>query len=346
MIKSVFGNTKEGVTVYKFKLSNSKGMRAVVTNYGAILVNLIVPDKFGVPEDVVMGYDTVAEYEKNPCFFGSTIAPSANRIDKAKFTIDGVEYNLPVNDGENNLHSDYDLGAHKRVWDVEEVGENSVKFTLKMKDMELGFPGNKVFTVTYTLTEENELKIDYTGTSDKNTLINPTNHSYFNLGGHGSGTAMNHIMRLECDRYTVVREGSIPTGENASVKGTPMDFTKAKRIGENNNDNFDQFDITGGIDHNFVINDYDGSLKLFATVEEPNSGRLMKVYTTLPGVQFYAGNYIGDMTGKDGASYGYRGAFCLETQFYPNAINIPSFVQPVFGPEKPYASETVYRFEI
>ena len=345
MIKSVFGETKDGITVYKFKLVNKNGVRAVVTNYGAILVNLVVPDKAGVPEDVVMGYDTVAEYEENPCFFGSTIAPSANRIDRAKFTIDGTEYKLAANDGANNLHSDRDKGGHKRIWDADPIGEDSVRFTLRMKDGELGFPGNKVFTVTYALTDDNELKISYSATSDRNTLINLTNHSYFNLAGHGSGTAMNHVMTVRCDKYTEVGAGSIPTGNNVSVKGTPMDFTVPTKIGEHINDPFEQFDITGGIDHNFVINDHDGSLKEFATVEDPGSGRRMKAYTTLPGVQFYAGNYIEKMSGKDNATYDYRGAFCLETQYFPNAINIPSFASPVFGPDKPYASETVYKFE-
>lgn len=340
--KRNFGVDGQEATLYT--LENSKGMKAEVTNYGAILVNLFVPDKNGVVEDVVLGFDSVKGYMKNGSFFGATIGPSANRIGGAKFTIDGVEYHIDVNDGPNNLHSHMEDGYHKMLWDVEE-GENSVTFTVRDTDGYMGFPGNKELSLTYTLDEENGLTLHYHAKSDKNTVMNPTNHSYFNLDGHKSGNIEDHVMMINASCYTPVVPGAIPTGEIATVKGTPMDFTAEKVVGKEIRENMEQLLLTQGYDHNWVVDGWDGTLKHIATTIGPKSGRKMHTYSTLPGVQFYAGNCIGDELGKDGAFYTKRSGLCLETQYYPNSINTPSFPSCVFGGDKEYDSVTVYRFE-
>ena len=344
MSKRLFGTTKKGEEVFAFTLTNSKGMSAEVINYGAILTKLCVPDKAGDVKDVVLGFDDVAGYEANPSFFGAVIAPSANRIGGAKFTIDGVEYKAAVNDGPNNLHSDFALGSHKRVWDYEEVN-NGVKFSLAMEDMDMGFPGNKKFTVTYTLTEDNEIVLEYTGESDKKTIINPTNHTYFNLSGHKSGKILDHELKLNASRYSVIVEGAIPTGELRAVEGSIMDFTKGRVVGKNINDDFEQLLLTQGYDHNFVLDDYDGTVKEAAVVTDKASGGVMTVYTDLPGIQFYAGNCIAPQDGKEGAKYGVRDALCLETQFFPDSVNHPNFPSCIFGPGKDYKSTTIYAFK-
>lgn len=340
--KRNFGVDGQEATLYT--LENSKGMKAEVTNYGANLVNLFVPDKNGVVEDVVLGFDSVKGYMKNGSFFGATIGPSANRIGGAKFTIDGVEYHVDVNDGPNNLHSHMQNGYHKMLWDAEE-GENSVTFTVRDTDGYMGFPGNKELSLTYTLDEENGLTLHYHAKSDKNTVMNPTNHSYFNLDGHKAGNIEDHIMMINASCYTPVVPGAIPTGEIASVKGTPMDFTSEKVVGKEIRENMEQLLLTQGYDHNWVVDGWDGSLKHIATTIGPKSGRKMHTYSTLPGVQFYAGNCIGDEPGKDGAFYTKRSGLCLETQYYPNSINTPNFPSCVFGGDKEYDSVTVYRFE-
>ena len=345
MQKKVFGTTKNGETAYLYELTNKNGMVLKVSDVGANLVALIVPDKNGKLDDVVLGFDDVAGYEYNASFFGAIIGPSANRIGKASFTIDGVDYKVAVNDGTvNNLHSDFYNGIHKRMWKAE-AGDTSVKFTVESGDMDMGFPGNKVFEVTYTLTDDNAVKIDYKVTSDKNTIINPTNHSYFNLAGAASGHNIeDDILTLNASHYTPVVAGAIPTGEIAPVAGTVMDFTKPTRVGDRIRDDFEQLKLTGGYDHNYAVDGWDGSLKEIATVEDKGSGRVMKAYSTLPGVQFYAGNAIADVTGKDGAAYTKRSGLCLETQFYPDSINHPNFPSCVFGPGKDYVSETIYKF--
>ncbi len=340
--KRNFGVEGQEATLYT--LENSKGMKAEVTNYGANLVNLFVPDKNGMVEDVVLGFDSVKGYMKNGSFFGATIGPSANRIGGAKFTIDGVEYHVDVNDGPNNLHSHMQNGYHKMLWEVEE-GENSVTFTVRDTDGYMGFPGNKELSLTYTLDEENGLTLHYHAKSDKNTVMNPTNHSYFNLDGHKSGNIENHIMMINASCYTPVVPGAIPTGEIATVKGTPMDFTAEKVVGKEICENMEQLLLTQGYDHNWVVDGWDGTLKHIATTIGPKSGRKMHTYSTLPGVQFYAGNCISDEPGKDGAFYTKRSGLCLETQYYPNSINTPNFPSCVFGGDKEYDSVTVYRFE-
>ncbi len=343
VVKERFGTTKCGKEVYAYTLTNSKGMSAKVINYGAILVSLTVPDQNGHADDVVLGFDTLEGYFGNGSFFGATIGPSANRIAGAAFEIDGRTYRIDVNDGENNLHSHMEEGYHKRVWNAVE-GEDSVTLTLEGKDGEMGFPGNKKITMVYSLSEENELKLSYHVTADADTIVNLTNHTYFNLSGHRSGKIEDHQLRLNASHYTPVVAGAIPTGEIAPVAGTPMDFTVMKPVGQDINADFEQLKLTQGYDHNYVIDGADGTLREIAEVYDPGSGRRMKVFTDLPGVQFYAGNCIGVETGKDGVEYGPRMGLCLETQYYPDNIHHPSFPQAVFGPGRDYRSVTVYQF--
>ena len=344
MQKRSFGVTKDGQEVFLFSLENKNGVKAEVTNYGANLVNLFVPDKNGKMEDVVLGFDSVTGYESNPSFFGSVIAPSANRIANANFELNGKLYSLKKNNGENNLHSDEELGSHKRVWDVTE-SEDAVTFTLRYKDGELGFPGNKEFRVTYSLDEKNGLKIHYEANSDKDTIINPTNHSYFNLKGHKEGTIEDHKIMLLASAYTPADQASIPYGDIVSVEGTPMDLRDEIVIGEKIDSDFEQLNFAAGYDHNWVTDHYEkGFVRKIAEVTAPNNARVMEVYTDLPGVQFYAGNFIDPQTGKDGANYGKRSGLCLETQCYPDSIHKPNFPSVVYGPDRSYSSTTIYSF--
>ena len=343
MKKELFGKTKSGIEIYRYWLENSKGMKAGIINYGAILVNLLVPDQNGNLADVVLGYDTLEPYLENGSLFGATIGPNANRIGKAAFTLNGQNYQLDVNDGENNLHSHKELGYHKRVWEAS-WEDGSIRLLLEDEDGSMGFPGAKKIQVIYSLTEDNELKIQYEAWSDKNTIINMTNHTYFNLAGHGNGKIYDHVLELKASAYTPVTESRIPTGEIAPVKGTGFDFLKAKRIGEEIDADDEQLKIAEGYDHNWVIDGESGTLREFAVVTEPVSGRCLKAYTDLPGVQFYAGNFIGRQMGKENAEYEVGSGFCLETQYFPDTANKPAFPSAVFGPDKKYKSTTIYQF--
>ena len=342
--KRNFGTDQRGREVTLYTLENANGMKAEVTDLGAILVNLYVPDKDGRLEDVVLGFDSAAGYLKNGSFFGATIGPSANRIGGASFTIDGTTYQVDANDGPNNLHSHMEKGYHKQLWDAQ-VGENSVTFTITDTDGNMGFPGNKVLQVTYTLDEENGLALHYHGTSDKKTILNPTNHTYFNLNGHKSGNIEGHELQLFASHYTPVVEGAIPTGEIAAVAGTVMDFTSPKTVGKEIRSDFPQLLLTQGYDHNWVVDGWDGELRKIAVLTAPESGRRMVTYSTLPGVQFYAGNCISPEPGKDGAFYDKRSGLCLETQYYPDSIHRPQFPSCVFGEGREYDATTIYRFE-
>ena len=342
MEKKFFGNTPQG-EAFLYTLENKNGMKAEVSNFGAILVNLFVPDKSGNLADVVLGYDDATGYLNGGSFLGATVGPSANRVKDAKFVIDGETFQLDVNDGKNNLHSHLQEAFHKKIWDVLE-GDNRVTFMTSNEDGVMGFPGNMKISVSYTLTEKNELIIHYQGISDKNTLINMTNHSYFNLAGHNSGLIHDHVLWMKASHYTPVVAGAIPTGEIAPVAGTPMDFTTPTVIGTRIAEDFEQLNLVGGYDHNWVIDQADGNIQLIASVEDKTSGRIMETYTDLPGVQFYAGNFIGKEIGKAGAAYGPRTGLCLETQYYPNSINQEGFPKPEFGPERPYDTTTIYKF--
>lgn len=338
-----FGKTKQGTEAFLYTIENKKGMKAKVTNFGAILVALYAPDKNGNMKDVVLGYDKIADYEDNGSFFGTTVGRNANRIADAKFEIDGVTYQLAVNDGKNNLHSDADKGFHKRIW-AAEPAEQSVKFTYVSPDGEMGYPGTLRISVTYTLTDDNAVEIHYDGLCDKKTVINLTNHSYFNLSGHDAGKIYDTKLMMACSKYTPVVPGAIPTGEIASVAGTPMDFLKEKKIGDQIDENWDQLTMVQGYDHNWVIDQYDGTMKKIAVATDEKAQRTMEVYTDLPGVQFYAGNCITETVGKAGVTYSARSGFCLETQYYPNSANEKSFPQPIFDAGQPYQTTTVYKF--
>lgn len=338
-----FGTYPDGREIKLYTISNKKGMQAAVSDLGAVLVKLMAPDKDGVSADLVLGFGKGEDYLVNVPFFGAVIGPNANRIAKASFSLDGTAYSLDANDGVNNLHSHREKGWHKRLWEAS-YSEDSVTFSLEDQAGSMGFPGNKKASVTYTLDDENALRIHYHGTSDSRTVLNLTNHSYFNLNGHDSGSIEGHELWLSASRYTPTDAGSIPTGEILEVKGTPMDFTVSKEVGRDINADFEQLTLAGGYDHNWVIDGWDGTLRHFATLKAPASGRVMEAYTTLPGVQFYAGNYIEREDGKEGAVYGFRSGLCLETQYFPDSVNEPGFPDCVFGGGREYDSVTVYRF--
>lgn len=336
--KEAFGATKDGKQITKYTITNKNGMEASVIDYGAILTNLIVGGK-----DLVLGYDTAEPYFENGSFFGATVGPNANRIANAKFEINGKEYKLDVNDGPNNLHSHMELGYHKKMYDAV-CTDDSVKLSIVGKDGEMGFPGNKEVSVTYKLTDDNELVLFYEATSDADTIINMTNHSYFNLNGHDAGNIEDHVLMMNASCFTPVVNGAIPTGEIKKVKGTVFDFTAPKRVGLNINDDEEQLKLVKGYDHNWVIDDADGSIKKIAEVTAKGTDLKMEVYTDLPGVQFYAGNCISKTEGKSGCEYGPRSGLCLETQYYPNTANEPSFPSAVYGPDRKYETTTIYKF--
>lgn len=342
-----FGVTKDGKSVELFTLRNKNGMEARITNYGGIVVSLLVPDRNGKPGDVVLGYDTLDDYIADNPYFGALIGRYGNRIANARFTLDGVEHVLAANDGPNHLHGGL-KGFDKVVWEAEEgSGKDgpALHLTYASPDGEEGYPGALLVNVRYTLTDANELKIEYSAVSDKPTVANLTHHSYFNLAGEGSGTILDHILMIDADNITPVGPGLIPTGELKPVEGTPLDFQKPTRIGERIAMNDDQLKLAGGYDHNWVLNKSTDALTLAARVEEPSSGRIMEVLTTEPALQFYSGNFLtGKNIGKKGHAYVYRSGFCLESQHYPDSPNRPEFPSTVLDPGKKYSSVTVYRF--
>ncbi len=342
--REFWGEAPSGAPIYVYHLTNESGTEVCILNYGCTIRNIFVPDKNGTKVDVVLGYDDYKEYFGNDCFLGATVGPTANRIANARYSIDGKEFILPINDGPNNLHTDMNNGFHKRVWDAEE-GNDYVKFTLESEDGDLGFSGNRVFELTYTLTDDNALELHYHATSDAKTLINMTNHAYFNLSGHNAGSCLDHVMKMYSSQYTpVIDRAAIPTGEIAPVEGTPFDFRQEKTIGKDIDADFDQLKFVGGYDHNYVVDGADGTLKTFCEVTSPVTGITMKCSTTLPGFQLYAGNFLNHDHGKEGTVYKPRDGFCLETQFYPNSVNEPGFPDCIFGPDREYDTVTVYQF--
>jgi aldose 1-epimerase len=341
IIKSDFGKAKEGQPVDLYTLTNASGMTVKITNYGGIVTSLQVPDKNGKFDDVVLGFDTLDQYLEGHPYFGALVGRYGNRIAKGKFTLNGTEYQLAANNGENHLHGGI-KGFDKVVWNAEMVkkeNEMGVKLSYLSKDGEEGYPGNLTAVVTYVLTNDNELIINYKAETDKPTPVNLTHHSYFNLKGAGNGDILGHLLTIDADRFTPVDEGLIPTGELKSVKDTPMDFTVPKAIGER----IDQ--VKGGYDHNYVLNGWDGSLRLAAKVVEPLSGREMEVWTTEPGLQFYTGNFLdGTITGKNGKVYNKHYGFCLETQHFPDSPNKAGFPSTILEPGEKYTHTTIYRF--
>jgi len=349
MEKHAFGKTADGTPVELYTLTNANGLEAKITNYGGIVVSLLVPDRDGKPGDVVLGYETLEEYIENNPYFGTLVGRYGNRIARGKFTLEGIEYTLAQNDGENHLHGG-PKGFDKVVWKADAVRSKKsvgLKLTYLSKDGEEGYPGNLSVTVVYTLTNDNELKIEYTAVTDKVTIVNLTHHGYFNLAGAGLGDILGHELMIKADRFTPVDKGLIPTGELRSVKGTPMDFTRAVAIGARIDQAAGQLVLGGGYDHNWVLNNGDGSLALAAKVYEPTTGRVMEVYTTEPGIQFYSGNFLdGSITGKGGKVYEYRYGFCLETQHFPDSPNKPDFPSTVLKPGETYTTTTIYTFSV
>ncbi|MBN1975715.1 MAG: galactose mutarotase [Sedimentisphaerales bacterium] len=345
--KEQFGKTTDGKAVEIYTLVNDTGSEVKITNYGGIIVSLKVPDKKGNMDDIVLGYKTLNEYIKNSPYFGALIGRYGNRIAKGKFNLNGKTYTLAINDGPNHLHGGL-IGFDKVIWDVKEIKqENAAGLELSYfsKDGEEGYPGNLNVTVKYLWTNENELKIEYAAATDKTTIVNLTSHSYFNLAGKGDN--MNHEMMINADKFTPVDETLIPTGQLQSVKGTPFDFTKPAKIGSRIDDDNEQLKRGKGYDHNWAINNYDGSLRKIACVYEPTSGRFMEVSTTEPGVQFYSGNYLNEtMVGKDGVPYKARSGFCLETQHFPDAPNKPEFTSTKLEPGQKYSTTTIYKFSV
>ena len=337
-----FGKTPDGQEVDLYTLANTNGLKARITNYGAILVSLEVPDKNGKLADITLGFDTLEGYIKGHPYFGATVGRYANRIGGASFKLNDVEYKLAANNGPNHLHGGI-KGFDKVVWKAEDVTAESnqafVKLSYLSKDGEEGYPGNLTCTVTYTLTKDDELKISYEAETDKTTILNLTNHTYWNLAGQGNGDVLGHELMLSADKYTPVDEGLIPTGEIESVKGSPMDFTKPMIIGSR------IIQVEGGYDHNYVLNSGGGTLALCAKVYEPTSGRIMEIYTIQPGVQFYTGNFLdGSISGKAGKVYNKHYGFCLETQHFPDSPNKPDFPSVVLKPGDKYTTVTVHKF--
>lgn len=347
MAKEFFGKTANGTDVSIYTLKNVHGMEARITNYGGILVSLLVPDKNGNLADVVLGYDSLSQYIANNPYFGALIGRYGNRIGHARFTLKGKEYLLAANDGGNSLHGGR-KGFDKVVWTVNDKDSKegkSLVLTYLSKDGEEGYPGNLSVKVVYTLTDNNELRLEYTATTDKPTVLNLTHHSYFNLAGAGTGSILNHILYLNADRFTPVDSTLIPAGVIEAVKGTPMDFTKPAAIGARIGEDNPQLRFGRGYDFNWVLNESDDEMRLAARVEEPKSGRVMEVYTTEPGIQFYSGNFLdGTNIGKGGKKYGHRSGFCLETQHFPDSPNKPNFPSTELDPGRQFASTTVYKF--
>ncbi len=342
-----FGTGRHGEAVSVYTLENKTGAKVRVTDYGATLVSIMVPDKNGNLQDVLLGFDNVTGYENHTCYFGAVIGRNGNRIANAQLTINGVCYQLDANDNENNLHSGA-KGVDKLVWDVKEHTENTITFLCKSADREQGFPGNMDVEVTYVLTDDHAVELHYKAVSDQDTVANFTNHAYFNLEGHASGDVLGHELMLRASNFTPVKDAkAIPTGEIAPVAGTPMDFTTAKTIGRDMESDDVQINYGGGYDHNFVLDKSEnGAYELFAEVYAPGTGIVMKAYTDLPGVQFYSGNFIKTENGKQGAVYKKRQGFCLETQFFPNSVNEPNFESPVIKAGEVYTTKTCYRFGV
>jgi aldose 1-epimerase len=344
--RSKFGKMTDAQTVDLYTLTNSNGMRVGITNYGGRVVSILAPDWQGNLADVVLGFDDLDGYLGNNPYFGALVGRYANRIAKSKFTLDGVEYTLAQNDGPNSLHGGL-KGFDKVVWTAQEIAKDHsiLNLTYLSKDGEEGYPGNLSVKVTYTLTDKNELWIDYTATTDKDTVLNLTNHSYFNLAGEGNGDILKHEMMINADRFTPVDATLIPTGELRNVEGTPFDFRKPTVIGARIDGSDEQLKLGRGYDHNFVLNRTGHGLTLAARVTEPNSGRVLEVLTTQPGIQFYTGNFLdGTVRGKGGKVYGHRFGFCLETQHFPDSPNQPGFPSAELKPGQTYHEITIYRF--
>jgi aldose 1-epimerase len=337
---------RDGRPVILYTLKNSHGLEVHAMNYGGIIQAIRVPDRKGQFADIVLGHDTAEGYMPNPPYLGAIVGRYANRIANGTFTLDGKTYTLPKNDGPNTLHGGTTRTFDKVVWESQPLKDKTgVAFEYLSKDGEEGFPGNLKVKVTYTLTDSNELVIDYEATTDKATPINVSQHSYFNLKGAGNGDILDHEVMLNADRFTPVDKNLIPTGELRAVKGTPFDFTASTKIGSRIEDNYEQLVLGHGYDHNFVLNRKGSGMTLAARVYEPTTGRVLEVSTTQPAVQFYTGNFLdGTITGKEGHVYKRRYGFCLETQHYPDSPNHPDFPTTILKPGETFHQTTAFKF--
>jgi aldose 1-epimerase len=345
--KASFGKTAGGKGVAIYTLTNSRGAEAKIITYGGAVVSLKVPDKNGKLADVVLGFDSVTDYEKHMSYIGALIGRYANRIAKGKFTLSGGQYTLATNNGENHLHGG-PKGYDKVIWKARpfiDAGGAHLELTYLSKNGEEGYPGNLKVSVIYALTEQNELKIEYSAVTDKETIVNLTHHSYFNLAGAGNGDILAHQLTINADRFTPTDGGSIPYGELRSVAGTPFDFTKASEIGSRIGQPDEQLKFGSGYDHNWVLNKAGNELSLAASVYEGTSGRVMDVFTTEPGLQFYSGNFLdGAIAGKGGKKYPRRSGFCLEAQHFPDSPNQAAFPTTTLKPGQTYKQTTIYKF--
>lgn len=344
-----FGKTKDGKTVKLYTLTNKNGVSASFTNLGGTWVSMMVPDKDGNFKDVCLGFDNVEGYENNSYYLGAIIGRYANRIKGGKFSLDGKDFQLAVNNDTNSLHSGPDYW-YNRIWDVgvfEDEDRDMITFMLHSPDKDQGFDGEARVSVSYVLSDDNALTIGYSFVCDKKTAVNLTNHNYFNLAGYDNIDIYDQEVMIDADSFLPCDEHSIPTGEIRKVDGTPMDFRKYRKIGADIDSDYDAIIQGGGYDHNWIINGYDGNLRLVAKVKDNKSKRVMEVYTDLPGIQFYTGNFLaGDAVGKNGVAYPKRSGYCFETQFFPNSINMSEFIQPVVDELEEFISETVYKFSV
>lgn len=346
--KSLFGKMQDGTEIYLYKLSNKNKMSVGIINYGGIIVSIEVPDRDGNIDDVNLGYDNLEQYLEIGQYFGAIIGRHGNRIENAEFDLNGITYRLAKNDGNNHLHGGK-RGFDKVVWQAEPIekdGVQALQLSYLSPDGEENYPGNLDVKVTYTLTDDNSLRIDYFAVSDKDTVVNLTNHAYFNLSGHGSGDILDHQIMINADRFTVINNECIPTGEIRDVSNTPMDLRTLKKVREGIESKDDQIACGNGYDHNWVLNVSGDKPEKAAEVFEPVSGRLMEVFTTKPGMQFYSGNAITRVTGKGGAVYDKRGALCLETQYYPNGTRHKHFPSPFLKAGEEYRHTTIYKFSV
>jgi aldose 1-epimerase len=347
MKTTVFGKLPDGREVHQYTMTNKAGMVVQIINYGADITSLRVPDKGGKIEDVVLGYDSPQGYVDGTTYFGAVVGRYGNRIAKGRFQLDGKEYQLTVNDGENHLHGGK-IGFNKVLWDAKvlnDTGEPALQLQYVSRDGEEGYPGTVTLKVTYTLTEKNELRVDYEGTTDKPTILNPTQHSYFNLSGSFTNTILDHQLMIEADGITPVDKGLIPTGQIMSVANTPFDFRNSTAIGSRIDDLDPQLILGHGYDHNWVLRNGAGKIRKAAELYEPKSGRVLTVFTDQPGLQFYTGNFIdGSAKGKDGIAYQRRTGLCLETQAFPDTPNKPQFPSATLRPGQIYRQTTILQF--
>ncbi len=347
--KSKYGKLSSDEEVHLFTLTNSKGMKVGILDYGGIITSLLAPDKDGNFEDVVLGFENLADYETRNPYFGALVGRYANRIAGGKFSLDGQEYRLVQNNGNNHIHGGT-KGFDKVIWNanpIEFADRVSLELSYTSKDMEEGYPGNLVCNVTYTLTDNNELQVTYRATTDKKTVVNLTQHAYFNLSGDFSKTILDHKLFISADEFVPVNKELIPYGEYASVAGTPFNFNSPKQIGRDIEDSHEQIAIGKGYDHSWVLKDYNSKIRKVASVLHPETGRFLEVFSTEPGMQLYTGNFLdGTLPAKGGGTYARRSGFCLETQHHPDSPNQPAFPTVVLEPGQTYRSETVFKFRV